>query len=240
MTTSVGVALYHPALSSPEDYLDRASGAMRLAKTEGRNTYSFHTETLDELFRSEIATGTDVHHALEDEDLKVYYQPQVELRTNEVVGLEALARWSHPRRRTVEPSEFIPDAERANLIKPLGNWVLQAACHQARIWLDNELLPEILAIILSPLQFKDHKLVARVRRASFESRVPPERIELEITESVVMESMGGYHATLARLRSDGIRFAIDDFGTGYSALKYLRSFPADKLKVAQEFVSGAP
>ena len=118
--------------------------------------------------------------------------------------------------------------------------MLRQACLQARIWLDQGLLPDVMAINLSPLQFKDQQLVADVRGALGESGVPPERIELEITESVVLESMGGYHATLARLRSDGIRFAIDDFGTGYSSLKYLCSFPADKLKVAQEFVSGVP
>ena len=123
---------------------------------------------------------------------------------------------------------------------PLGNWILHQACAQARKWLDQGLLPDVLAINLSPLQFKDQELVANVRSALGESGVPAERIELEITENVVMESMGGYHATLARLRSDGIRFAIDDFGTGYSSLKYLRSFPAHKLKIAQEFVSGVP
>ena len=108
------------------------------------------------------------------------------------------------------------------------------------MWLDQGLLPDVMAINLSPLLFKNQQFVAHIRGALGESGVPPERIELEITESVVMESMGGYHATLARLRSDGIRFAIYDFGTGYSSLKYLRSFPAYKLKVAQEFVFGVP
>ena len=131
-------------------------------------------------------------------------------------------------------------AERTNLIRPLGIWVLRQVCLQARIWLDQGLLPDVMAINLSPLQFKDQQLVADVRGALGESGVPPERIEIEITEGVVMESMGGNHALLARLRSDGIRFAIDDFCIGYSSLKYLRSFPADKLKVVQEFVSGVP
>ena len=160
-----------------------------VAKEEGGNTYRLHTETLDD-FPEEVAIGTDLHHALEDEDLEVYFQPQVDLRTNQVVGLEALARWSHPRRGAVEPTEFIPVAERTNLIIPLGNWILQAACRQARIWLDDGLLPETLAINLSPLQFKDQSLVAQVRSALGDYGVPPERIELEITESVVMESMG--------------------------------------------------
>lgn len=190
VTASIGIALYHPDLPSPEDYVDRACRAMDVAKEEGRNTYRLHTETLDELFRSEVAIGTDLHHALEDEDLEVYFQPQVDLRTNQVVGLEALARWSHPRRGAVEPTEFIPVAERTNLIIPLGNWILQAACRQARIWPDDGLLPETLAINLSPLQFKDQSLVAQVRSALGDYGVPPERIELEITESVVMESMG--------------------------------------------------
>ncbi|MED6311459.1 MAG: EAL domain-containing protein, partial [Pseudomonadota bacterium] len=112
------------------------------------------------------------------------------------------------------------------MIRPLGIWVLRQVCLQARIWLDQGLLSDVMAINLSPLQFKDQQLVADVRGALGESGVPLERIELEITEGVVMETMGGYLATLARLRSDGIRFAIDDFGTGYSSLKYLRSFPA--------------
>lgn len=240
VTASIGISLYHAALTKPDDYLERSDAALSVAKREGRNTYRFHTETLDDLFRTEVAIGTDLHHALDDEELTIQYQPQIDLRTNRVVGLEALARWSHHRRGRVAPAEFIGVAERTNLIVPLGIWVLRQACLQARMWLDQGLLPDVMAINLSPLQFKDQQLVADVRGALGESGVPPERIELEITESVVMESMGGYHATLARLRSDGIRFAIDDFGTGYSSLKYLRSFPADKLKVAQEFVSGVP
>ncbi len=240
ISTSIGISLYHPELTSPENYLDRADRALYVAKDEGRNTYRFHTETLDELFRSEVAIGTDLHHALEDEALTLHYQPQIDLTTGQIVGVEALARWSHARRGVVPPAEFIPVAERTNLILPLGNWVLHQACRQARIWLDLGLLPDIMAINLSPLQFKDQDLVARVRSALGENGVPAERIEFEITENVVMESLGGSHATLARLRADGIRFAIDDFGTGYSALKYLRSFPAHKLKVAQEFVAGIP
>ena len=240
MTASIGISLYHAALTMPDDYLERSDTALFVAKREGRNTYRFHTETLDDLFRAEVAIGTDLRHALDDEELTIQYQPQIDLRTNRVVGLEALARWSHHRRGRVAPTEFIGVAERTNLIVPLGIWVLRQACLQARVWLDEGLLPDVLAINLSPLQFKDQQLVADVRGALGESGVPAERIELEITESVVMESMGGYHATLARLRSDGIRFAIDDFGTGFSSLKYLRSFPADKLKVAQEFVSGVP
>ena len=240
VTTSIGISLYHADLDRADDYLERADRALYVAKEEGRNTYRFHTETLDELFRSEVAIGTDLHHALDDEELTIEYQPQIDLRTNRVVGLEALARWKHVRRGQVPPAEFIAVAERTNLIVPLGNWILHQACAQARKWLDQGLLPDVLAINLSPLQFKDQELVANVRSALGESGVPAERIELEITENVVMESMGGYHATLARLRSDGIRFAIDDFGTGYSSLKYLRSFPAHKLKIAQEFVSGVP
>jgi diguanylate cyclase (GGDEF)-like protein len=240
VTTSIGISLYHADLDRADDYLERADRALYVAKEEGRNTYRFHTETLDELFRSEVAIGTDLHHALDDEELTIEYQPQIDLRTNRVVGLEALARWKHVRRGQVPPAEFIAVAERTNLIVPLGNWVLHQACAQAREWLDQGLLPDIMAINLSPLQFKDQELVANVRNALGESGVPAERIELEITESIVMESMGGYHATLARLRSDGIRFAIDDFGTGYSSLKHLRNFPAHKLKIAQEFVSGVP
>lgn len=240
VTASIGISLCHAALTKPDDYKERSDAALSVAKREGRNTYRFHTETLDELFRTKIVIGTDLHHALDDEELTIQYQPQIDLRTNRVVGFEALARWSHHQRGRVAPDEFIAVAERTNLIVPLGIWVLRQACLQARVWLDRDLLPDVMAINLSPLQFNDQQLVADVRGALGESGVTPERIELEITESVVIESLGGFQATLARLRSDGIRFAIDDFGTGYSSLKYLRSFPADKLKVAQEFVSGVP
>ena len=223
-----------------DDYVDRAERALRVAKEEAHNTYHFHAETLDELFCSEVAIGTDLHHALEDEALSVVYQPQIDLATHWIVGLEALARWSHPRRGEVPPSEFISVAERPNQIIPLGDWVLRQACLQAREWLDQGVLPDAMTVNLSPLQFKDQDLVAQVRSALGESGVPAERIELEIIESIVMVSMGGYNATLARVRSDGIRFAIDDFATGYSSPKYLRSFSAHKLKIAQEFLTGVP
>jgi predicted signal transduction protein with EAL and GGDEF domain len=236
ITTSIGISVYHADLDCVDDYLERADRALCVAKEEGRNTYRFHSETLDKLFRSEVAIGTDLRHALDDEELTIEYQPQIDLRTNSVVGLEALARWSHDRRGQVPPAEFIAVAERTNLIVLLGNGVLHQAYAQARKWLDQGLLPDVMAINLSPVQFKDKELVANVRSALGESDLS----ELEITESVVMESMGGYHATLGQLRSDGIRFAIDDFGTGYSSLKHLRNFLAHKLKIAQEFVSDLP
>ena len=183
----MGISLYHAALTKPDDYLERSDAALSVAKREGRNTYRFHTETLDELFRTEVAIGTDLHHALDDEELTIQYQPQMDLRTNRVVGLEALARWSHHRRGRVAPAEFITVAERTNLIVPLGIWVLRQACLQARVWLDRDLLPDVMAINLSPLQFKGQHLVADVRGVLGESGVPPERIELEITESAVKD-----------------------------------------------------
>ena len=149
VTASMGISLYHAALTKPDDYLERSDAVLSVAKREGRNTYRFHTETLDELFRTEVAIGTDLHHALDDEELTIQYQPLMDLRTNRVVGLEALARWSHHRRGRVAPAEFIAVAERTNLIVPLGIWVLRQACLQARVWLERDLLPDVMAINLS-------------------------------------------------------------------------------------------
>lgn len=240
ISTSIGISLYHPELTRAEDYIDRADRALYLAKDEGRNTYRFHTETLDALFRVEVALGTDLHHAIERKELHLQYQPQIDLASNRIIGLEALVRWHHERRGNVRPAEFIPVAERTNQIVPLGAWVLRAACRQAHLWLEAGLLPPRIAVNLSPLQFKDAGLVGAIHDVLEETGVPADRLELEITESVIMDSLEDHHATLARLREAGIRFSIDDFGTGYSSLKHLRSFPAYKLKIAQEFIAGVP
>ena len=133
VTASIGISLYHSNLTTPDDYLERSDAALSVAKRKDRNTYRFDTETLDGLFRTEVAIGTDLHHALDDDKLTIEYQPQIDLWTNRVVGLEALARWSHHRRCEVAPAEFIGVAERRNLIVPLGIWVLRQACLQARV-----------------------------------------------------------------------------------------------------------
>jgi EAL domain-containing protein (putative c-di-GMP-specific phosphodiesterase class I) len=165
------------------------------------------------------------------------YQPQVDMETSRLVGLEALVRWNHAVRGVLLPGEFLPAAERSGLIVTLGNWVLHAACQQARQWRDRGVALPPLAINVSALQFKaPRELERKIEAALAETGLPPGALEIEMTETALMGTSSGPDNVIERLRARGLRFAIDDFGTGYSSLLYLRRFPVDRIKIAQEFV----
>jgi diguanylate cyclase (GGDEF)-like protein len=239
-SASIGIAVHDPGVDDVDTLLDRAAQALLQAQEEGGNTYRFHTAARDATARAQVQLSAELHHAIEREDLVLHYQPQIEIESGRTVGLEALVRWEHRERGLIQPDEFIPVAEASGLIVPLGDWALRQACHQARTWLDDGVLPELMAVNVSALQFKDQSLVEQVMDTLAESGLPAERLEIELTESIVMDSMAGYHAILGRLKGHGVSFAIDDFGTGYSSLKYLRTLPVAKLKIDREFVQGAP
>ena len=229
---SIGIAMACDAGRAPEDLLKAADLALYHSKTEGRGTWHF--------FEPEMARRADVRHALqadlrraiEGEELIVEFQPIMDLVTGDVTGAEALVRWLHPVRGRISPADFIPIAEESGLIVPLGAWVLRRACREAASWAGTARV----AVNLSPLQFRDPGLLALVDEVLAETGLSPQRLELEITESVFLDAVDTTLACLHALRERGIHIALDDFGTGYSSLSYLRSFPFDKVKIDQSFI----
>jgi EAL domain-containing protein (putative c-di-GMP-specific phosphodiesterase class I) len=183
-----------------------------------------------------FAMRNDLRHALERGELSAHYQPILRLSDGRIVGAEALMRWTHPERGSVSPLEFIPLAEEAGWIIPLGEWILRAACQRARSWVGAGSDPLRVSVNLSPKQFTHGRLVETVRRVLEETGLEPHLLELEVTENIAMLGTSAVGATLSELRDLGVRIAIDDFGTGYSSLDYLKRFPIHTLKVDRSFV----
>ncbi len=221
---SAGIVIAPDDGSECDQLMRYADLALYRAKAEGRNTYRFYEPEMSAKMQSRHLLELDLRRALQAGEFGLVYQPQVTLATNELAGLEVLMRWAHPKRGAVSPEEFIPIAEDTGLIASLGAWVLQQACAEAVRWPD-----EIrVAVNLSPAQLRDHGFMATVKRVLAETGLPAQRLELEITERVLMQNDEAVLSVLHRLRSCGIRIALDDFGTGYSSLNYLRSFPFDQ------------
>ena len=229
---SVGIAVATPDLFSADVLLRNADMALYRAKANGRNTFCFFEAAMDEQMQACRALELDLREAVTRSEFEVFYQPLFNLRTQHACAFEALLRWRHPDRGLIAPAEFIPLAEELGLIIPLGEWVMAQACSDAMSWPD-----EIrVAVNLSPVQFRSFGLVQAVQRALEGSGLPARRLELEITESALLQDSDVVLAILHELRAVGVRIALDDFGTGYSSLSYLRSFPFDKLKIDQSFV----
>jgi diguanylate cyclase (GGDEF)-like protein len=230
--TSIGVALAPKDGTAPDALLQDADIALYLAKSEGRGRYRFFEPEIDSYIQRRRAVEFDLRNAVPADDFLLHYQPVLDLRSGRVTGFEALVRWNHPVRGMVSPAEFIPIAEETGLIVPISAWVLQTACMEAAGW------PEDIeiAVNLSPVQFKRGHLLEMVQGALAASGLAPNRLELEITESTLMDNGGDRLALLHKLRALGIRIALDDFGTGYSSLSYLRSFPFDKIKIDRSFI----
>jgi len=215
-----------------ETFLKSADLAMYSAKSEGRGTYRIFDPKMDAVVQSRRLLERDMRMALVQGGFSLYYQPLVNLKTKRVTAFEALMRWHHAERGAVPPSEFIPVAEEMGLIVQLGEWALRAACMEAANWPDDIRV----SVNLSPLQFAKGNLVSTVVSALAASGLPASRLELEITESVLLEKSERNIAILNQLRELGARISMDDFGTGYSSIGYLRSFPFDKIKIDQSFV----
>ena len=229
---SVGIAIAPQDGDAPEALLRNADMALYRAKSDGRGTSHFFEPEMDRLLQARRMLELDLRKAFVQSEFELFYQPLVNVRSGQVIGFEALIRWRHPERGTVSPIEFIPLAEEIGLIVPLGEWILREACRQAATWPSDI----HVAVNLSPVQFRNRGVVQAVLTALGYSGLAPHRLELEITESVLLGETEANISILHQLRGLGVRIAMDDFGTGYSSLSYLRSFPFDKIKIDRSFV----
>jgi diguanylate cyclase (GGDEF)-like protein/PAS domain S-box-containing protein len=230
---SVGVALASAHGTDLDQLLKNADLAMYAAKSAGRRTYRFFKPDMEAQVKARHVLEVDLRQAIADDALEVYYQPCVSLRDNRITGCEALLRWRHSERGMISPAEFIPIAEDTGLINQLGEWVLTTACAEATTWPDDIRL----AVNVSPVQFKSGTLALKILAALAASGLPASRLELEITEAVLIRDDEAALAILHQLRAIGVRIALDDFGTGYSSLSYLQRFPFDKIKIDRCFVN---
>jgi EAL domain-containing protein (putative c-di-GMP-specific phosphodiesterase class I) len=215
-----------------ESLVANADAALYRAKADGRGTVRFFAAEMDQKLRERRAMQHDLRSAIERNELKLHYQPEAEVEGN-IVAFEALLRWEHPRRGSIPPAVFVPLAEESGVILPIGEWVLRTACSEAARWAK----PIRVAVNLSPVQFRHGDLAGLVHTVLLETGLPASRLELEITEGVLIDDFSRTLSVLRRLKSLGVRIAMDDFGTGYSSLSYLQAFPFDKIKIDQTFIS---
>jgi diguanylate cyclase (GGDEF)-like protein/PAS domain S-box-containing protein len=238
LSASIGVALYPEDGTDFETLLRNADRAMYDAKDRGRNAVSFFDARMTAGSSRRLRLRRDLYAALERQEFRLHYQPKLDLTDNLIVGAEALLRWEHPDLGLVAPNDFIPLAEENGLIVPIGDWVIREGCRQLVHWRDQGLVDLSVAVNLSGTQFRRGDLVASVRAALAESGLDPARLELELTESILIGDTAAVLATIGGLKDLGVRLSIDDFGTGYSSLAYLTRFRVDSLKIDQSFVTG--
>lgn len=236
ITASMGISLYPTDGNELEKMLQLAHKAMNYVKQQGGNTYAFYQPSLNVNTGDRLSLETSLSYALERNEFEIYYQPKVSLKTGKIVGVEALLRWFHPDRGIISPVKFIPIAEETNLIIPLGEWTLKTACQQTKLW-QSLGFPELrIAVNLSGRQFADSNFHSRLVQILEENNFPTEYLELELTETVLMENLEISNEKLTAFKNLGVQIAIDDFGTGYSSLSYLQQFPFDILKIDKSFI----
>ncbi len=236
ITASMGLALYPRDGAEIEQLLNHANTAMLQAKQQGGDQYQFYTAAFNIGQSDRLALQSSLRHALERQELLVYYQPQVNLKTGQIIGAEALLRWQHPERGLVSPDKFIPIAEETGLIVPIGEWVLQTACQQTKLWQNAGFSSLRIAVNLSSRQFSQIDLRHQLVQLLMNTGLDPKYIELELTESMLVQNTEVAIRRLNALKSLGVEIAIDDFGTGYSSLSYLQQFPFDILKIDRCFI----
>ncbi len=236
VTTSIGVSLFPQDGEDSEILLKNADSAMYHAKGNGRNNYQFYTEALNRKAIERFRIERDLKKALENDQLILYYQPQIDLSTRKIIGAEALIRWIHPEKGLIPPNDFIPVAEESGQIIEINKWVLKTACWQNRHWRESGLPLISIAVNLSGYKLSDQNIVRTVTNALEHSSIDPQSLEIEITENVLMQETEATIATLEGLKGLNLRIALDDFGTGYSSLSYLAAFPVDTIKIDRSFV----
>jgi diguanylate cyclase (GGDEF)-like protein/PAS domain S-box-containing protein len=240
INASLGISLFPSDALSAEQLLRNADAALFKAKSSGRNGYALYTEELTAHAQQRVEIAFELRRALEQQELRVYYQPVHDLKTSRLIGVEALVRWQHPVRGLVSPAEFIPIAERTGLIAEIDAWVMQQACRQMCQWQQAGLVLSFVAVNVSSRLFARRELYQQVAQVLHDTGLDPAYLELEVTESAVMDDPEVALEQMHRLRELGIRLAIDDFGTGYSSLLRLKRLPVQKLKIDQGFVAGLP
>jgi len=236
ITLSIGLSTYPEDGADAETLLKNADTAMYQAKKNGRNNYQFYTKEMNIRAIERQNVEADLGFALEREEFVLHYQPKINLATGQITGVEALVRWVHPNRGLVPPGEFIPIAEECGLIMPIGRWVLREACRQVKEWEGSGLQVVPVSVNISSLEFRSGDFVESLSAILKGTRLDPNYVELELTETVLMRRVESANAVLRALKCTGVRLAVDDFGTGYSSLSYLKRFPIDTLKIDQSFV----
>jgi len=239
VTTSIGIAFLLHQSEDLYTLLRQADAALEFAKKQKSNYCQFYRSDMPLAFSNQITMETWLRYALEREEFEVHYQPQLNLRTGRIEGSEALIRWCHPEHGYISPAKFVPLAEDTGLIVPIGQWVLETACAQAKRWLTQDLGMKYISINLSSVQFNQTNLIDSVKNTLRSSGLSPQNLELEVTETALMQDAESAIEILCELKALGIRLAVDDFGTGYSSLSYLKQLPIDTLKIDNCFVRGA-
>lgn len=243
ISASIGVALSDGPLQDIENLIRDADAAMYRAKERGRGRYELFDQQMRHRTLARVRINDELQQVIERDELRLYYQPIVSLQTGGILGVEALVRWQHPDRGIVPPGDFIPAAEQAGLIKPIGRWVLNEACRQMSAWnqlsdrQESRSAPSFVAVNISGRQMEDETLPATIERLLSEHHLTPGQLHLEITESVLLEDTDQALVLLKRFKDLGVEIVLDDFGTGYSSLSYLRRFPIDTLKIDRSFIA---
>ncbi|MCH7623029.1 MAG: EAL domain-containing protein, partial [Nitrospinae bacterium] len=236
ISLSIGISYYPLDGDDGETLIRHADTAMYIAKDQGKNKYCHYLSDMETQAKNKLILESDLRKALEQNEFVLYYQPKLALDSETIIGFEALVRWNHPSRGLVPPLDFIPLAEKTKLIIPLGEWIIKTACQQIKTWLDMGFSIENTAVNLSAHQFSQPNLVSMIGNIIEETGIQAKYLELEITESVLMDNPEMAAAQLRQLSEMGIKISIDDFGTGYSSLSYLNIFPLNNLKIDRAFV----